>query len=272
MNDTQLEVLTGSLLGDGWLQGHQRPSYYNWKFAKKQKSSRKEYLDWHSSVFGELSLPIAHATQELTFEYYRAKNQKFISESCLFITRADKEFTELGRKWYKNDNGVFSLNKHNRKIKILPEDIALTPLSMAVWFCDDGTNSTKHRTAVFCTNNFTMSECNLLKDKILQTFSIKTTVHTSRSQPMIRIAAADYVNFIDLIKPYVIWPCFQYKITSRQPKFGEQHYRATISDTDIDMMKNLHKKGAKQIDLAKQFGVSRACICNILNGKRRAKI
>lgn len=265
MNDLQKEVVVGSLLGDGWLQGRDR---YNWTFCKKQKSTRKEYLDWHFSVLGDLSCSLALKEEKLKFECYKSHDK--ISSCYLFSTHANKEFTDMAQRWYKKENGKFVCNEWGQKIKVVPDDLVLSPVSMAVWFCDDGTNSVEHRTAVIYTDGFTKKECNFLSDKIFDTFSISTTVHTSRGKPVIRISAKDYVNFIEIIKPHVVWPCFKYKVESRAPKFGEQHHKAKFSDADVENIKKLCENGIKQSHVAKQFGVSKTCICNILKGKRRS--
>jgi hypothetical protein len=266
VDDLQLEVVTGSLLGDGWLQG---PDSYNLSFAKKQMTSRKEYLSWHFSALRDLSCSLTDRQQLQKFNYYRVRGVRKVSEVSVFVTHTHPDFTELGRKWYKMEDGVFVKNAHGRRIKVVPHDLVLSPLSLAIWFCDDGTNSVRNRTAIFCTNSFTFDECAFLSDKLRSIFDIKSTVHSQRSRPLIRVSAASYGDFINMIKPHVVWNCFQYKIAYREKKHGERHWKSKVSDAVVEEIKLLAAGGTKQIDIAKKFDLSKACICNILKGKRR---
>jgi hypothetical protein len=131
MNEIQKQVFIGSMLGDGYILNNKNNTY---NFCKKQKSTRKEYLDWHFLIFENLGCRIDSGQQQLTFEYYRLRNQEFISKYCIFSTHSNTEFFDECFKWYKNQNGIFDRNKNNQKIKIIPNDINLMPLSMAVCF------------------------------------------------------------------------------------------------------------------------------------------
>jgi len=61
---------------------------------------------------------------------------------CKFVTRASEVFNHYYKQWY-------------RDVKILPENLTLTPLICAIWFCDDGSicsteNRLKFKLATHC--------------------------------------------------------------------------------------------------------------------------
>jgi hypothetical protein len=64
----------------------------------------------------------------------------------------------------------------NNKIKVIPANIAdlLTPLSLAIWLCDDAT--WKNPGVRFATNSFTKEEVILLSSALLTRFNIKSTL------------------------------------------------------------------------------------------------
>jgi DNA invertase Pin-like site-specific DNA recombinase len=50
---------------------------------------------------------------------------------------------------------------------------------------------------------------------------------------------------------------------------GEKHPNAKVSDADVVLMHVLRSKGVKQNVIAETFGISRAQVWRILNGRQR---
>jgi hypothetical protein len=203
----QQQIITGSLLGDGSLKGGSR---FNWKFIKPQKSSRLEYLQWHFEKLGCFSCSIVSNNSFLKFKYYNGIEK--ISYSKRYSTHSHPYFTNLALNWYKNTNGSFVKNDKNTIIKIIPPDLKLTPLSLAVWYCDDGTNDVLRKCIKIYTNCFSQDECQFLIYRLENDLNIKScSINWSNSQPTIYVPRRSYYDFIDIVSPNVTWDCFKYK-------------------------------------------------------------
>ena len=109
--------------------------------------------------------------------------------------------------------------------KIVPLNIAelLTePLSLAIWYMDDGTLinqfSKSYYAARFATYSFTYEEHLLLKAALSENFGIETSIVSSamRGKKYFRldIPTAYTSKFIEIVRPHIL-PCFSYKIADR---------------------------------------------------------
>jgi len=97
-------------------------------------------------------------------------------------------------------------------------DLLVDPLSLAVWYMDDGTLDFRelyHCNVMIATYGFTFSDCKLLENTLWQNFGIKSsvTVCTMRGikYPRLYLWSSGTNTFLDLVKPYIL-PCFKHKI------------------------------------------------------------
>lgn len=188
LNEKQISVLVGSLLGDGSI-GTPRTSGTKCKMRKSQISCRAEYLEWHGEIFGNYS-------KRLT--YNRA------GKVCTFSTIHHQQFSDYRKIWYP-------LGK-----KIVPTEVELTPISVAVWYCDDGHLSKKSRTIYLSTNCFSENEVDDLCGKLLR-MGVGGVARgkDQKKQPIIRIGTKGYDTFLDIVRPNIPFKCFQYKCLIR---------------------------------------------------------
>lgn len=117
----QKQVLTGSLLGDGTLRKPKGGSK-SVGYEVTRKLSDEEYLTWNREIF-------AAFMNYDTNKYRTMKASKLVDTPCeavYFSTRHDPLFGEERARWYPKNK------------KRVPKDIKLTPLTVAVWLCDDG--------------------------------------------------------------------------------------------------------------------------------------
>jgi len=116
LTQLQRDVLTASMLGDGFLSGR----YKNAVLRINRSRKDKEYLLWEFEIFKDFCDSPAR-------EYSRFhKKQQKTYHSSFFETRASSAFNEFREKWYING------------IKDVPPDLELSPLIIAIWLCDDG--------------------------------------------------------------------------------------------------------------------------------------
>jgi hypothetical protein len=92
--------------------------------------------------------------------------------------------------------------------------LELSPLSLAVWFMDDGSRS---RSAVYLnTQQFDEDAQLRLVDLLQRQWGIRASLNRDKSYYRIRIAVASMPRFIDLVEPHLL-PEFRYKLPQVTP-------------------------------------------------------
>lgn len=110
LSKAQKAIIVGSLLGDGYMR-----CKINAHLEVNHAYSQKEYVDWKYKQLKNLvrTPPIKRRGNRGRVAY------RFTTRSLPSITRFYKKFYKDGRK-------------------IVPKDIELKPLTLAIWFMDDG--------------------------------------------------------------------------------------------------------------------------------------
>lgn len=181
---TQHDVLVGSLLGDGSLrcQGNRKNALYEVNHCYRYK----EYVDWKSSIFKVfVSTPPARRLGNGSRVAYR------------FTTRSLPVFTEYFRCFYRN-----------RK-KIIPLNLVLTPLSLAVWFMDDGCKS--RSSCYLNTQQFGRADQERLQLMLFDTFNLNSSLNKDKDYYRIRISTESTQLLKLVIEDYIL-RCFRYKL------------------------------------------------------------
>lgn len=194
LTDIQKSVIEGSLLGDGYIE---KAKFGNCRFGKVQKLASLEYVQYVYDVMKPYSTSLSERVRE---NKIRNNSLNKFLKSVTIRTVNHPIFTGLRNKWYPND------------IKVVPEDICLTPLALAIWFCDDGSNHKNKKEAIIHTQSFTENEIEMLIEKLLKSYNIKCKINYDGIKlPTIRIGAQSYEDFINIIKPHVLFECMKYK-------------------------------------------------------------
>ena len=99
----------------------------------------------------------------------------------------------------------------NRR-KVVPDDLVLTPLSMAVWFMDDGSReSNQYRGLYLNTQSFTISEVEPLQSVIRRDVGVETSVRQQRDGSQIYVT----LSFVTDMTAYIydeVLPSMRYKL------------------------------------------------------------
>jgi transcriptional regulator with XRE-family HTH domain len=267
LNTFQTEFFVGSMLGDACLHFNKGKPYHNSSFCKRQSRKDKNnydkisYMKYHFDIFGNLSSNIGKGVVKNKYYYY-----------C-FTTHCHPLFTKLEKKWYLRDkNGDHIYNKIGHRIKIVPEDIKITPLTLCIWHMDDGFAYPKDANINLCTHGFTDDECEFLCQRLMMDLNLKGKIHRDRGKPKIYIGKKSYFDFIEIIKPFVKWNCFQYKLDTttynKTSNVGETHPMAKFTEKDVKEIFKLKKQKTQSKDIAKKFNVSGAAVSSVLNGRR----
>lgn len=190
VNDRQLEILAGCLLGDGYISKRGA-------IQIEQGSTQKEYLLWKYNRLQSLVSVQPH-------QVFRKKKNGEVTSSYRFFLR--QYFRNWRKKIYRNGKKVI-----NSELLRL-----MSPLSLAIWYMDDGCKKNEY-TAVIATDAFSKNSLKKLRTLLKQKWNITTRIKTrkekgvSKRYERLTIGSYNFVRFNDLIKPYII-PTMAYKL------------------------------------------------------------
>jgi len=175
LTEEQKSILIGCLLGDGSLRRKQ-----NTLLEVNHSSKQRDYVFWLYSKFKEcVSTPPKIRVNGLNRTSYR------------FTTRSIDALNDFYENFY------------SKKLqKTLPRDLELNPLSLAVWFMDDGSKS--RNTVYMNTQQFNIQEQKYLLSLLDKHFTIRATLNKDKSYFRIRIRTDSMKIFRDLTSPYII--------------------------------------------------------------------
>lgn len=181
LTEEQKQIIVGCLLGDGTMR-----IKTNALLEINHSVRQRELVDW---LYANLKQFVGTAPK------VRKGNGKRIAYR--FTTKSLPVFTNLYKQFFVNQK------------KRLPPIIQLTPLTLAIWFMDDGSKS---RTSVyFNTQQFSLEEQNLLCEMLYKQWSIEATLNKDKHYWRIRIRVSSIKRFVELVKPYLL-PQFYYKL------------------------------------------------------------
>lgn len=183
LNQLQKSFLIGTLLGDGYVR---RIKGRRDAFLEVNHSiTQKEYVEWKYGLL-----------RNLTRSRPKIKKGNGKRIAYRFFTKQHPEFTKIMDLFYKN-----------RK-KCIP-DLKLDPMSLAVWFMDDGSRCSKNdvylNTQQFSKNN----QYKLLE--ILQEIGLSATLNKDKEYYRIRFTKSSIPRLFGIIKKHII-PSMKYKI------------------------------------------------------------
>lgn len=188
VSDRQMEILAGSLLGDAYIskrgaiqieQGENQRKYLLWK-----------HKELKSIVSGKIS-QVFRKKKGLTHSSYRFFSKQYF------------------RPWRK------VMYRSGRKI--IPASVLelITPLSLSVWYMDDGCKKNNY-TSIISTDGFSNASLQKLRGMLQEKWFINTRVvfktTAGKKYRRLTIGSHDLVRFFELIRPYII-PSMKYKIS-----------------------------------------------------------
>lgn len=184
LTQVQKSVIIGSVLGDGYLRII--PGRKNALLEINSSIVQKEYVDWKCNHLRNFvrTLP-------------KSRKGEGVRISYRFNTRCHPELTELYYQFYRN------------KKKIIPDDLKLDRLTLAVWFMDDGSKT--YNALYLNTQDFDLKSQNKLQDILFNQWQIKTTLNKDKIYYRIRIRTRSTPRFKKMVEPYVL-SLFNYKL------------------------------------------------------------
>jgi len=192
LSKKQKDILVGLLLGDGSLE------FDGFKASRlqiKQAERKKEYVFWLYDQFTDL--------------VRTPPKQRPDTRQWYFSTRSVREFEEYRKMFYPKGR------------KIIPLNIATqisSPVTIAVWFMDDGTLDYRiksHYSFSFSTDAFSVKDVRLLQKILKEKFHIPSSIQTPSSRgtkyTKLYVGKDGREEFLRLIEPHIL-NCFAYKL------------------------------------------------------------
>nr|AIT93542.1 putative LAGLIDADG homing endonuclease [Prasiolopsis sp. SAG 84.81] len=193
LSDTCISIILGSILGDGSLKIHK--NYKNARFKFRHSVIQREYFEWKVSALKEISSGNCIVVQK---QDGFSKNQKLLYQS-----RALESLTTIYNVTSSHNNLDIKRSWLNH----------LTPLSLAIWWLDDGSLVSNRRKGVLCTDNFTEKSVNILSQYLFVVWGVSTRVTSISSNNREFATKAKYFRiwfsttqlkkFLRIILPYI---------------------------------------------------------------------
>ena len=193
ISSREKEIIIGTILGDAHLYMMKTAARLEIGHSEKQK----QYLFWKYKELQKLTSAKPHHITIFDSRY----NKKYFQ--WRFKTKIHRFFTNLHKYFYLR-NGK----------KIVPREICsflTSPLSLAVWFMDDGGRRNDCYGVFLNTLSFTKAEHELLRKCLKQNFALNSRLHWIKDGYRLYIPSKDVKHFSELIHPYII-PSMIYKL------------------------------------------------------------
>ncbi len=184
LTSEQKSLIVGSILGDGYIR--QLPNRADAFLEINHSIKAKDYVDHKYKILKNIceSEPKTRYTDESkTKQAYR------------FYTKQNPEITLLYKQFYKEGK------------KVIPKDLKLDPITLAVWYMDDG-SKTQNKLNIANTNiylntqQFSLNEQKFLLH-LLRQINIKARLNKDKIYYRVRILKESVPTFMQMIDKHV---------------------------------------------------------------------
>lgn len=190
----QTNVLIGAILGDGFLQ---KTGEKNARLRLEHSQKQKDYVLWKGNIFGRLFqgkpnyLERVHPKSGETYKY------------CRWQSSATPSFGKWRKYFYPNGK------------KIIPNDIGkilTSPITLAVWYMDDGYFNKIDRNSYIYLGCVSRAEAGILQKSINKNFGIVATIYDKKNKGFaLFFGATQTKKFQTLVRPFIL-ESLQYKL------------------------------------------------------------
>lgn len=180
------QILVGTILGDGCLERNGR----NVRLRIDHAESQSAFVEWKFRELSELSPSKPRLTARLDLRTNQVhRNLRFSTCTTPVL------------------NPFFGFFYEGKPEKFIPDcigDLMKSPLSLAVWYMDDGGRRSDCRSGYLNTNAYSVGDVDVLKRILFENFKVSTRTHFAAGKPRIYVPQSQFTRFCDLIRPHVI--------------------------------------------------------------------
>lgn len=195
------DIILGSLLGDGSLAIN--PKYKSPRFSFRHSIKQKEYFFWKVEMLKEICGESCYWLQGS-----EKKPDGWGTAKYRFQSKALSSLTEIYNLTHKRVSGT--------KVRVTRKWLnQLSPLSLAIWWQDDGSLVSDSRQGVICTDGFSLEEVKIIHQYFKKVLNIETKIGQISNQKKYRIwirSSEELKKFLRIIIPHVFTKSMLYKI------------------------------------------------------------
>jgi hypothetical protein len=193
LNKTQLAIIYGSIMGDSYLQNNG----INARLRFEHSLDQKDYLLWKynslKNIFNKSSIVRINRIHPITNRKYR------------YIRCQSKTLSEL-----KSVKDIFY--KSGKKVVPIDLNKYLTePISLAVWFMDDGYYYQRDKCGYLYLGNVSEKEAKICADALKQNFCLQTKVWKKKEGFALYFSRLEMLKLKEVVGEHII-PLFRYKM------------------------------------------------------------
>lgn len=213
INTIQKQFLVGTLLGDGCLYKDNKNSNYKLSFSHCE--AQEQYFHWKIAMMD----PFIN-------NFRKSYDKRGNSTMLQTATICHKDFNMFADMFYDES-----------RIKHVPKnlDIYLTPLSLAVWFQDDGSLNSGVNARI-ATMSFSEEENYILRDYLKSCFNLNSKVmgykYKNKQYYQITLNKENTQKLSNIIRPHT-QDCMKYKI---MPESSTTTCQTLNSNSDEDIV------------------------------------
>lgn len=180
------EIIFGSLLGDG----HLAKLKNGIRFEACHCIHQKEYLFWKYQELKDFTGAQPHCT-EIWDKRYKKRYKQY-----RFKTKIHPFFNSFYKFFYGN--------KGKKEIRKEFSVLFQSPLSLAVWFMDDGGRRNDSYGIFLNTLSFTLDEHKILQTSLRKNFSLDSRIHWVQDGYRLYIPSKNVKYFSKIVYPYIL--------------------------------------------------------------------
>ena len=187
LSDQCVALILGTLLGDGSLSLIE--PYKNARLSFRHSVKQREYFSWKVSMLSEIS------SDKNTWEQSGKNNGYGNNAKLRFQSIALPVLTGIYDLTHKKGKKYVTRKWLNR----------LTPLSLAAWWCDDGSLISNMRKGVFCTDGYSLKEVEIIQRYLEVVWGINTTLSetTKNDGERVRRYFRLYIRSSEMLKKFL---------------------------------------------------------------------
>ncbi len=176
------DLILGSLMGDASVRKREKNSCFRVAHSIKQK----DYIEWKLEILKYFNISEFE-------ERKRIINEREVKMIYL-ATKTHQVFNYYRNLFYREGMKKITLEILNQ----------LTPRSLAIWVCDDGSYNNKQGYIVLCTNSFSFEEHKLMKEFFNKKFGLDPTIgFRDGKYYYLRFKQEDTGKLINIIEPFI---------------------------------------------------------------------
>jgi len=235
------ELIDGLLLGDGHLEATQ------WS-ARLTLGQTAAHLPWLQQVHGILTRSGVASTIQVHGRagQMSVHGKRFRRRRSRALRTARYVFLKaVHARWYPNG------------VKRVPQDVRLTPLSIAHWYFGDGTVGCRGYHAKFCTDGFSAADVRRLMQALTERFAWAPVLE--QRNRILLCKTCDRASLVKMLRSSQVPRCFRHKLRLRL-----QDRRFVVIGTKEERLRDLRLRElsygriAMELKLSKS-GVFSAC-------------